>query len=667
LESAPDPVDHPALTKIRKVLDDLNDQGIPAEARDAVSALNRALLELERIPEARAANAVLRKIRDLLATPRPLAALLDAGIDRVELRRVHKALNAAIWRHRPDVRGVTQDGVIVERVTEAEAGAYGQLRRASGLVRAILVEIGQWRETFSNIVIRDGAARIGKQRKWIAVEALAKLPVKYLPAVCRLITELAPIAALRRASLDLKLGYILGLMEEAVETTGAAPDEHFRRAEDLLAAMIPEITRQRAIFNGIIVRDGVAEVSKRRRPILNREHTSLLLLDGTGDLDWSRRIFETDRLHHVHSPVPRMAHVTGTRGRRYSSVSFTATNRARKVLDHRLATAAQQRGDINTILSRLPAGQTMIAATKRVQDALFDSGAIPDDTPTSHFGALRGLNKWEHCRAAIVISGESIPLATLERMARAFMAEDPEQFVSMDQPAPEKWPRQQWPYAATRMRRVRDGSPPDVIVEVHPDLRVQGFYEQIREAEAVQALDRVRPVWHRREIVLLGNLCLDVDYDRILRHSELVAGGDKLDQAFIATGIVPRTPRWLHLAHRAIFTTVASAEHALRNYREFLHRWSIWDLAVVSFRTLGQRGPASEAAIDPSRHPDLRATVEAVTGPLEEFKGVALQRDSETPAAEPVMRPNTGRTPEPRQPGSGAAPPSHMVHGPPDG
>jgi hypothetical protein len=657
-----------AVATIRAVLDDLRKQSLLGPAQDALNALRRALRELENIPTAEEAQVTLPRIRDLIAKPRPLAALYEAGIDRAKLRGVAKALGAAIRRNKPNLGGKMKDAAIIAAVDAAEVGDYGTLRQAVALVTAILAEVDQWRDTFANIRVSNGAVRIGKQRKRIALAPLETLPVPHMADICRLIAEPKPLAELHAANdLDLRLSYVRGQIADAIAAAKPDTDQHLRQADALLAAMIPEIVERRAVFNGIVVRDGIAEISKLRRPLLGKDR-SLLLLDGTGNFERNCDIFRTDRLHHVHAPVPRTAHITGTRNRGYSAVSFTAKTRAGKVLDHRSVEAGKLRAETHQILSRLPAGATLVVATKRVEEVLVHSRVIGDDTMHTHFGALRGKNYWENCRAAMIIGAENVPIAALEHKARAYMVKDWRPFVSMDYPQPDDWPRRQWPYVCTRMRRMADGSRSPVEVEVHPDPRAQSVYEQTREAEAVQALDRVRPVLHHRQIVLMNDLCLDADYDRILRHSELVAGGDRLDQAFLATGFVPRTPRWLHLAHRAIFPTEASAEHALRNYRQFSIRWANWKTAVVFFRTFGQRGPASEAAIDPSRHLDLRATVEAVTGPLEEFQEVAPRRGRETPAAEPTPYPRSARSrSEPRQPGSGAAPPSNMVHGPPDG
>jgi hypothetical protein len=82
----------------------------------------------------------------------------------------------------------------------------------------------------------------------------------------------------------------------------------------------------------------------------------------------------------------------------------------------------------------------------------------------------------------------------------------------------------------------------------------------------VQAIDRPRPIWNHRHYVLLNELCLDVTYAAIYPHRQLVQGGTPIEQAFRATGIVPRTPELLHKAHRDLFRTPKAAEHALKNY-----------------------------------------------------------------------------------------------------
>ena len=145
-------------------------------------------------------------------------------------------------------------------------------------------------------------------------------------------------------------------------------------------------------------------------------------------------------------------------------------------------------------------------------------------------------------------------------------------------------------------------------------------------------------------------------------------GGNPIARALLATGILPHTPELLHRAHRDIFRTPKAAEMARRNYPQNPGGTLLWDLRVVSFRRAGQRGPEAKATVDRTRWLDdaaLIAAIEAFAGPLQAFEGVPLHQ-GETPANKPTTPMGAGWVPpEPRQPGSGAAPPSIWVHGPP--
>ena len=48
--------------------------------------------------------------------------------------------------------------------------------------------------------------------------------------------------------------------------------------------------------------------------------------------------------------------------------------------------------------------------------------------------------------------------------------------------------------------------------------------EQIREAEMVQAIDRVRPIFNHRKVFVLNNLPLDLTVDRAMTWPELRPG-----------------------------------------------------------------------------------------------------------------------------------------------
>jgi hypothetical protein len=131
-------------------------------------------------------------------------------------------------------------------------------------------------------------------------------------------------------------------------------------------------------------------------------------------------------------------------------------------------------------------------------------------------------------------------------------------------------------------------------VDVHPDPRVQRVIEQIREAEVLQAVDRVRPVFDHRQVVVMNQLVLDLTYDRVVPHRELVAGGDKIEQAWALKCVLPETPEDLHEAFPGLFGSPDTAKRALRANRkkggQGPNIYSIWQMPLFFYRRPGQRG-----------------------------------------------------------------------------
>jgi hypothetical protein len=158
-------------------------------------------------------------------------------------------------------------------------------------------------------------------------------------------------------------------------------------------------------------------------------------------------------------------------------------------------------------------------------------------------------------------------------------------------------------------------------------------YEQVREAGAVQDIDRTRPVWHWRQIVALGDLCLDLDYDVTYRHRDLMAGGTAIERAYFATGILPHSPEWLHRLHPAIFRSPQAAERALKNYLGFSGRILLWESEGVFVRRPGARRPLMQVTLDRGRHPDAEAALTAAFGPGTRVYATA---EEAAPAAAPA-------------------------------
>jgi len=262
---------------------------------------------------------------------------------------------------------------------------------------------------------------------------------------------------------------------------------------------------------------------------------------------------------------------------------------------------------------------------KAAIEALIDD--LPPHVATAHFGALRGLNSFEHCETVVVMGREQPSAQAIEALTRPFCADDPAPFLPVGEYVPQ-----------TRGRRMREPEVFNLIeVQVHFDARCQTVLEQIREAEMVQAIDRVRPVFNRRKIFVLNNLPLDLTVDRALTWPEMRPGNFVL--AFAREGVLPLSAFDLTRCFPDLWRSEKVAEDALRWLRKTPGELQI-DLLFgrirvffgepvkATYRRKGQRGPLASALVRSSL-PNPRVVLESLVGELTEFY---LDRPSGSPA-----------------------------------
>ena len=74
------------------------------------------------------------------------------------------------------------------------------------------------------------------------------------------------------------------------------------------------------------------------------------------------------------------------------------------------------------------------------------------------------------------------------------------------------------------------------------DPRVEAVQKQIREAETVQAIARLRLVWaeYQKRVFLLSNLPVEMPVDHLIEFNDLMP--DRLEMELIKTGDLPLTP-----------------------------------------------------------------------------------------------------------------------------
>jgi hypothetical protein len=175
--------------------------------------------------------------------------------------------------------------------------------------------------------------------------------------------------------------------------------------------------------------------------------------------------------------------------------------------------------------------RTLVATNKRVRCALTGE-STNSKLPVSgqygsadivHFGNIRGTNEFENHDVVIVLGREQPSARDAERRAMAIWYDTKEPIRSI--PSSPKG-RVQYP-RRRRYHTMRDGSRIPVEVRVHPDWRVQAVVEQTREAEMVQAIDRLRLIHSTGEktVYLLCNIPLDLPVDELVTWRGLVGDG----------------------------------------------------------------------------------------------------------------------------------------------
>jgi hypothetical protein len=406
-----------------------------------------------------------------------------------------------------------------------------------------IAEVGNWKSKGINAAV-DAMAVLGSVHKAVTQHSGSIL------AGCRELN--VGVQDLRKVA-----AYLDDVREEAVNSrvTGEMSDEQIETILDdiqrlefgsvsrLCRQLAIEVTQPRHQANTVCLRHpkdkDTGEVVDRLavfhlRKLRVSQEVPILLLDGTGSPWLNRKVFG-DKLIHHHVPIERSAVVMSTLGRQFSRQSVTGTDRNDELISEAVtAEVATLRRDIVSFAASLKQS-VFVCATMRAETALEAEVAAAReagvDIATAHFADVRGKNRWQHYPVAMLIGREEVTPWALEDMTRPFLGDDPELLVpSVDDDGRSCYVKQ------CRGRRMRDGTVVPVEVSVHPDPRCEDMHEQVREAELLQALDRVRAIYNHRTVYLLNHLVLDVTYDANLSWRDMKAGGTRFDVAFERTG-----------------------------------------------------------------------------------------------------------------------------------
>lgn len=429
-----------------------------------------------------------------------------------------------------------------------------------------------------------------------------------------------------------------GLPDQALRehlTVTALPD--LQSLQVVLSAILEEV---RLVVSGVIDRPDFNGISLRRnangevrsitahrlaRPAIKRG-VPMIVLDGTADPVLMGRALRR-RIVVSRIDLQRQGEVVQCIGRGFSSASLVP-NTGYDVSTKMLAEREQLWQGLDTVLRREVAAAregVLVVSTLAVEnearrrrccDDLFGSALA-----WTHFGAVRGINAFTHRQAIVLIGRKQPPASAVEAIARAYFALDARPFDLGDGGYD------------VRRRPLQDklGGAHSVATQVHVDTRMNRVLWQMREAETIQALDRVRAVRFPRRVLLLNALdlrrcdddpaiqSLGVPADRCMSWPEIRNGGNRAEAALEANGgFLPVAPKALVQIAPEIFSSLEAAKKWLQRTQlsEALAHHAE-HLTYLQVRPTGQRGASWPLIVDRRRQACLsaaRAAFEAMVG-----------------------------------------------------
>jgi len=380
-----------------------------------------------------------------------------------------------------------------------------------------------------------------------------------------------------------------------------------------------------------------------------------LHLDGTGDHEMSERLFGPMQIEH--HPVERTQPGRGDRVTQVIGASFytgglIGGRKRAGAIEPYDGTWKQsydkQRDDIRKIIAGKPGA--LVVANKGAISAI-DPEAM--GAQAAHFGALRGRNTWEDCTKVFIVGRDQPLPSEIERIARAYAAQDPAPFESLNPKVPE-YPEQE------RGIRTRDGAGRAIAVAYHPNEWADRVLRQIRDAEIEQAIDRIRPIFKDGpvEIVVMSPVALNLTVDHVTEWKDYRKGGSRIERAIAQARVIPLSSR----EAARLLPDIWGGEKTARDDFEgdglsrqtiirtfYLQFDAVRNFTIATYRVTARAGQrAHEHKVLIAAPPDqARAVLEALTGPLRDFEVVeVVEQATAAPNPAPLPYKTPAPTPE---------------------
>jgi len=199
---------------------------------------------------------------------------------------------------------------------------------------------------------------------------------------------------------------------------------------------------------------------------------------------------------------------------------------------------------------------------KSLIERLQDHPNISPKVALMNFVGLRGSNAAEDCSVVFITGRNEPPPIEVDHKARALFWDDNIPLQHDEFGDNENLPLELRGFLTGE--RFEGGSQ-GVETRVFSDSRIEAVHQQIREAESIQAIARLRLVHNkqRKRVFILSNVPLEIPVDQLVRFEDLMP--DRLEYEFLTAGNIPLTPLGLQKLRPDLAKNDNQAKMLLRN------------------------------------------------------------------------------------------------------
>jgi hypothetical protein len=258
-------------------------------------------------------------------------------------------------------------------------------------------------------------------------------------------------------------------------------------------------------------------LARARKPLWDTSGQKWLVLDGTANVEDLRCVLPG--IQEVLIEVPRNAVFIQVSTNTYSKNTTLRNGKPTQLLNEAC--------DFIEIIAQTFPNQVAVFTTKEIRRALTGEGKnekldvhVPlRGARLGHYRNVRGSNEFEDCQVGFLIGRAEDPVAVNENDTRAFHYDSATQlqFVEPDVKGAKRLPNR------TGWYTMRDGRRVEARLTRHPDPRSQRRVEASREAEMLQAIDRLRLV-HNREpklVFIFSSVPLPIPVDVLISEDDI--------------------------------------------------------------------------------------------------------------------------------------------------